>query len=217
MKALLAACALTIAGTPAIAQTVSNTSQIAIVDSGESTSDIIVSGLSGTITGLTLSLNGLSHTFPDDLVFGLLNADLGLGFVFMSQVGGSTDWNNISLTFSDTASMALPESFVDSTPVASGTYLPSNYGGYVFTTYDDATSFADFFGASPNGTWTLVVADIFASDTGTIAGGWSLSFTTDATGAVPEPAAWGMMIGGFALAGAAVRRRRHIAGQPLAA
>jgi len=29
----------------------------------------------------------------------------------------------------------------------------------------------------------------------------------DGSGAVPEPAAWGMLIGGFALAGAAIRRR----------
>jgi hypothetical protein len=29
----------------------------------------------------------------------------------------------------------------------------------------------------------------------------------DGSGAVPEPAAWGMLIGGFALAGAAMRRR----------
>ncbi|MHA6718331.1 PEPxxWA-CTERM sorting domain-containing protein [Sphingomonas sp. RS6] len=218
MKALLAACALALAGTPAIAQTVSNPDPIAIVDAGEVTSSINVFGIAGNITGLTLSLNDISHTYPDDLVLGLLNVDLGLGFVFMSQVGSGTDWNNIDLTFSDDASTALPESFVDFTPVTSGTYLPSNYGFYEFIGYANALSFADFFGASPNGTWTLFVGDVFPGDTGTIAGGWSLTFTTDATGgAVPEPAAWAMMIGGFGLAGAAMRRRRSVAGQALAA
>lgn len=36
-----------------------------------------------------------------------------------------------------------------------------------------------------------------------------LSFTPDAAAAVPEPATWAMMIGGFGLVGGAMRRRRH--------
>jgi uncharacterized protein YfaP (DUF2135 family) len=161
------------------------------------------------LTGLTVTLNDLSHTYPDDLVFGLLNQTLGRGLVFMSGVGGSTDVNNLFVTFSDLASGLAPESFAAGA-LTSGSYQVSNYGGYQFTFFDDVTSFSGFFGDSPNGDWTLYVDDVFPADGGTLASGWSLTYTTDAvTSAVPEPGTWAMMIGGFALAGMAMRRRRR--------
>ena len=206
MKTLLAALALTAVASPALAQTYTNPNTITVVDGGETTSDINVTGSLGNVTGMTLSLNGLSHTYPDDLVIGVLNQSLGLGFVFFSGAGGSTDISNINLTFSDAASSLLPESFVGGA-ITSGTYLPSNYGQYEFTFFDNATAFADFSGFSANGTWTLYVDDVFPADGGTIINGWTLNFTTDVS-AVPEPAAWGMMIGGFGLAGMAMRRRK---------
>jgi subtilisin-like proprotein convertase family protein len=215
MKNLLATAAValaTVVALPAAAAvtTVSNTAPIPVVDGGEITSSIVVSGVAGSITDLTVTLNSLSHTYPDDLVIGLLNEDAGLGFVFMSGAGGSTDIVNATLTFSDAAAVGLPESFVGSQVITSGTYLPSNYGLYEFTFFDNATSFADFDGLDPNGTWTLYVDDIFPADGGTIAGGFSLTITTDAgaTPAVPEPASWAMMIAGFGLTGAALRRRQ---------
>lgn len=39
--------------------------------------------------------------------------------------------------------------------------------------------------------------------------GGALTFTPDRTPAVPEPASWAMMIGGFALVGGAMRYRRR--------
>jgi opacity protein-like surface antigen len=208
MKTMLAALALTVAATPAFAQTYTNPNTIVVVDGGETTSGINVTGSLGNVTGLTLSLNGLSHTYPDDLVIGVLNESLGLGFVFFSGAGGSTDISGVNLTFSDFASDFLPESFVGGA-ITSGTYLPSNYGGYEFTFFDNATAFADFNGFSANGTWTLYVDDVFPADGGTIINGWTLNFTTDGVAGVPEPAAWGMMIGGFGMAGFALRRRRQ--------
>lgn len=40
----------------------------------------------------------------------------------------------------------------------------------------------------------------------------TISYTPDATGAVPEPASWAMMIGGLGLAGGMLRRRRAAIG-----
>jgi hypothetical protein len=194
---------------PAVAQTVSNNTPIVIVDGGETTSVINVAGLSGNVTGLTLSLNGLTHTYPDDLVFGLYSATRNLGFVFMSQAGGSTDVTNATLTFSDLASVQLPESFVGG-GITSGTYLPSNFGEYEFTSFPNATSFSDFFGGSANGQWTLYADDVFPADTGTVLNGWSLNFTTDATAAVPETATWMMMLAGFGMVGFGMRRRSNV-------
>lgn len=201
------AVAMTIAAAPANAQSFTNPGTITVVDGGETTSVINVSGITGSITGLTLSLNGLSHTYPDDLVFGLYSASQNLGFVFFSGVGGSTPISNVNLTFSDLATSQLPESFASTTPVVSGTYLPSNFGLYEFTSFPNASSFSDFFSGNVNGAWTLYVDDVFASDTGSVANGWSLNFTTSAS-AVPEPATWGMMILGFGMIGAAARSRK---------
>ncbi|TRW16675.1 PEPxxWA-CTERM sorting domain-containing protein [Glacieibacterium frigidum] len=209
MRSLLAALAFTLAA-PVGAVTISNPTPIVIVDGGEASSAINVSGLTGNITNLTLTISGLSHTYPDDLVMGLYNESLNLGFVFMSFVGGSTDINNVTLTFSDAASGFLPESFVDNFPVTSGTYLPSNFGGYAFNNFDDAGSFAGFNGNSANGEWTLLIADVFPADFGTVSGGWSLDITTDGIAAVPEPASWALMIGGFAMTGVALRRRKAV-------
>ena len=212
MKTLLAFAALSFVSVPAMAQTtttVSNTTPIAVCDGCETTS-VIVSGLAGNITNLTLSLNGLSHTYPDDLVFGLLNDDTGIGFVFMSGAGGSTAVSNVNLTFSDAASDQLPESFGGGGAITSGTWLPSNFGQYEFTSFTNVDSFAGFNGLSANGSWTLYIDDVFPADGGSVNGGWALTFTTDAggTGAVPEPATWAMMIAGFGMIGAGMRRQR---------
>jgi hypothetical protein len=205
MKMLFAALALSVAATPALAVTFSNNSTITVVDGGETASSIIVSGVTNPISGLSLTLNGLSHTYPDDLVFALLNEDLGLGLVFMSGVGGSTDISNVNLTFAD-GNPSLPESFVGG-QIVSGAYQVSNFGGYQFTFYNNVSSFAGFDGLAANGTWTLYVDDVFPADGGNAAGGWSISFNGTASPA-PEPASWAMMIGGFGMIGATMRRRK---------
>jgi subtilisin-like proprotein convertase family protein len=63
---------------------------------------------------------------------------------------------------------------------------------------------ASFDGLDANGTWTLFVSDRAAQNIGSLTG-WSLQI--DSNGGVPEPAAWALMIVGFGLAGAALRRR----------
>ena len=62
---------------------------------------------------------------------------------------------------------------------------------YTHCDYGDAQSGAVF--GAPGG-------DVWYAET------WVIR---DGSGAVPEPAAWGMLIGGFALAGAAMRRRSN--------
>jgi hypothetical protein len=66
------------------------------------------------------------------------------------------------------------------------------FGGYTIFEGDDEGSVFDFLGSAP-----------LASITYT-----SKIFRTDIA-PVPEPATWAMMIGGFALAGTAARRRMH--------
>lgn len=57
-----------------------------------------------------------------------------------------------------------------------------------------------YFGTASNGSWTLV--QLFPADVG-VQGSW-----TAVQSAVPEPAAWALMIVGFGVAGLALRRRK---------
>jgi hypothetical protein len=76
----------------------------------------------GRIVDLQITLDDLTHTFPDDLDFLLLSQG-GANFEFWSDVGGNTDITNGDFTISDSAASALP----DATALASGTYRPADY------------------------------------------------------------------------------------------
>jgi subtilisin-like proprotein convertase family protein len=174
--------------TPAVGQTTSfsNTSAIIIPDSGTGTpypSPINVSGTAGTISQVVVKLNGFTHTYPDDLDV-LLVSPTGQKVVILSDVGAGNDVNNVTLTLSDTAAAALP----DSGQIASGTFKPTNIG-----TTDPfaapapagpyAATLSAFNGVSANGVWSLFVVDDAAADQGTFSGGWTLTITT--TGGAP--------------------------------
>jgi subtilisin-like proprotein convertase family protein len=156
-------------------------------------SNIVVSGLTGTVTRVTVNLRGLSHTWPADVDM-LLVSPSGQKFVLLSDVIGSSGWTNIDYTLDDTAGSLVPSA---ATPV-SGTFLPTNYGtGDTFTApapaspYQDAASagsatFASVFnGINPNGTWSLYIMDDAAGDVGTMAGGWTINIATTSTSTAP--------------------------------
>lgn len=210
IAALLLACLAGFA-TPVAAQTFSNPAAIHIPDQGYTDSVIHVSGLSGQLASLSLTLDGVSHTFANDLVFGLVAENSAIGFIFWSGVGGGQPVSNLTLTFTDLASAFLPASLPNGQPVAAGSYLPSNYAGYGIGGISNAVYFSDFNGIDPNGDWRLLAYDLGAGDVGGVTGGWSLTMTTkgNVAGGVPEPGTWAMLIGGFALAGATLRRQHR--------
>lgn len=148
-------------------------------------SNIVVSGLTGTILKVTVNLNNLNHTFPSDVDM-LLVGPGGQNLIIMSDVIGGTDWVNINYTLDDAAATAIPGS---GTP-ASGTFKPTNITtGDVFpapapagpysnpTTAGTATFASVFNGTNPNGTWSLYVVDDASTDIGTM-GGWTINITT---------------------------------------
>jgi subtilisin-like proprotein convertase family protein len=143
-------------------------------------STIAVSGLTGTVSRVVARLNGLTHTFPDDLDV-LLVGPGGQKVLLMSDAGGSGDVSGVNLTFDDNAATAIP----DSTTLTSGTFRPANYGtGDVLPApapagpYPDPQQLSVFSGSNPNGTWSLFVTDDAGGDTGSFAGGWELQITT---------------------------------------
>src|SRR4029077_14858667 len=110
---------------PAAALTVvsTNPSPVTIPPAGTATpypAIINVSGVSGPITDLNVTLNGLSHTFIND-VGALLVGPGGQSVVLFDGVGGTTGVANVTLVFDDQASQNLPSGLI-----TSGSYKPTN-------------------------------------------------------------------------------------------
>ena len=81
------------------------------------------------------------------------------------------------------------------------------------TTYYLVFSGNTSLGISGDASNGYAFGNVFANSGYDSFGGFDYTFRTyasDATGAVPEPASWAMMIAGFGLAGAAMRRRRSL-------
>jgi len=148
-------------------------------------SRIIVSGLGGSITKVTATLNGINAPTPDDVDF-LLVGPGGQKFLMMGDAGGATALSGVNLTLDDAAGSALP----DSTAISSGTFRPASYTGsdtfpspapvgpYNPAAPDGSGTFANVFnGISPNGTWSLYAIEDAGDAANTTLSGWSLTFT----------------------------------------
>jgi subtilisin-like proprotein convertase family protein len=172
---------ITTTGAP---QTFSNPDYIAINDRLATAtpygSTINVSGASGVISDLNVTLTGLSHTLLSDVDI-LLVSPNGKGLVLLSDTGGSA--SNVNLTFDDAAPTTV------SFPVVSGTYDPTDNSEEFVDTFPTPAplrpyhnfgqnQLSNFNGFSPNGDWKLYVVDDNQNNAGTISGGWSLDITT---------------------------------------
>jgi len=146
-------------------------------------STIAVAGETGTVTKVTVSLNGLSHTFPLDIDV-LLVGPTGANALIMSDACGTTALSNVTLTFDDAAGSALPQSG----PCTTGTFRPANYfSGDAFPAPapppSGGSALSVFNGTDPNGTWSLYVVDDANLDSGSISN-WTLNITTSGPTAV---------------------------------
>ncbi len=179
------------AAAPARAQVFSNLSPIPVSDptpvgaADPYPSTITVSGMTGTITDVDVSVLGWRHTFPDDVDI-MIVGPTGAATLLVSDVGGGTDITSANLLLDDEAGSTIP----DGGPVVSGVFRPSN----VDTSSDGflppapappaSVSLTNFDGTNPNGTWSLYVIDDTGSgpDVGWLAGGFQLFITTTTTG-----------------------------------
>ena len=148
-------------------------------------SRIFVTGLGGTITKVTVSLNGLTTSAPDHFDL-LLVGPGGQKFLFMGDAGGTNAISGVNLTLDDAAVSALP----DSTALTSGTFRPTSYtldpdvfpapapaAPYNPAAPEGAGTFALFNGIVPNGTWSLYAVEDQGNGGNTTMTGWSLTFT----------------------------------------
>lgn len=142
---------------------------------------VSVSGLSGYVSDLKVTLNGFQHTRASDVDV-LLVSPNGRGVVLMSDAGGNTSSSDI--TFDDAAPGQLPST------ITTGIYKPTDFNGEgtadSFPTpaplrphLNTGINFlSNFHGFSPNGEWRLYVVDDAIGNSGAISGGWSLDITT---------------------------------------
>jgi subtilisin-like proprotein convertase family protein len=161
---------------------VSNSTSIASPASGIGNpypSSIVISGVVGTISDVNVSLFGITHTNPDDFDI-LLVGPAGQKVIILSDIGGAGDISGVNLVLDDQAANFLP----DSLQLISGAYKLTNIGsGDLFTAPAPAGPYASllsaFNGTDPNGTWSLYVLDDGPSNSGSIAGGWGLTFAVN--------------------------------------
>ena len=179
---------ITVTTSGSTATTFTNSANVAINDVTSSISPaspypstIGVSGLSGVVTDVNVTLTGLSHTRSGDIDI-LLASPNGTALVLMSDVpvNSSSPITNLMFTFDDSASTPLPSSG----PLASGTFRPTNFdtGTDVFPSPAPSGSYGSqlstFNNASPNGNWSLYIVDDLEGEVGSLSGGWSLDITT---------------------------------------
>jgi len=133
---------------------------ISLVDNGTATSNMTVSGTTGTITDINVTLD-ISHTYNWDLTVNLISPT-GTKIELFSNIGSSGD-NFTGTTLDDEAGTDI----ADGSAPFSGTFRPFD-------------SLSLFDGQDANGTWTLEVIDEWATDTGTL-NSWSLEITSGET------------------------------------
>jgi subtilisin-like proprotein convertase family protein len=156
-------------------------------------STIDVSGITGTVSKVTVQLFNYNHTFPSDVDV-LLVGPGGQKLLLMSDVGGGTDAVNANLTFEDGAAAIA-------TTIVSGTFGPTNSGTVTDPfpapalpgPYPDPQQLSVFNGLNPNGTWSLFAVDDLGGSAGNINGGWGLNITTSDPACSNSPCALNRM------------------------
>lgn len=144
-----------------------------------------------SIADVNVSLNNLDHNNWGDLKISLSH---GGNVVWLTSNQANGKAADGTFVFDDAASKLIGKS--------GGNWNPG--------TYRSADPLSVFNGLESAGLWTLKIYDTKAN----LFGGngelcdWTLQLTPTPTSAVPEPATWAMMIAGFGMVGAQLRRRR---------
>lgn len=161
-------------------------------------SQIAVSGFTpgSGVNTMRVTLIGLSHHRPDDIDMMLVSPG-GHQAVIFSDVGGTADVDNITITLDDAAANILPSG----SPLSSGTFQPTNQNASGDTpdafpapapTPESNRLLSTFRGDDPNGTWQLFVTDDESGTEGLSPStgflfGWKLEITSDLPPALVLP------------------------------
>jgi subtilisin-like proprotein convertase family protein len=143
-------------------------------------SSVTVSGALPVVCKVTVNLNQISHSFPDDIDILLTAPGTASNALIMSDAGGGTDLVDVDVLLDDAAATALP----DAATITSGSWRPANYevndlfpAGPPASSPDENAALSVFNGSDPNGAWNLYVVDDLDDDLGDIAS-WCVNLAT---------------------------------------
>ncbi len=142
-------------------------------------SSVLISGITGKIASVSVRINSITHTYPQDIDM-LLVGPNGQSCMLMSDAGGGIPGLfQATLAFTDNAPGLMPQL----TNPGSGTFRPTDYEvGDVMPFPAPAgpygTSLSVFRGANPNGYWALYINDDLGGDWG-IMSLWDLTLYLD--------------------------------------
>jgi hypothetical protein len=185
-----------------------NTGSITLNNPASTTADaspypshVFISGLSGTLSHLTVSLDNATYSHSQD-IDALLVGPTGEKFILVAAAGPNSSGaiSNVTLTLDDNAATTISATAPWGSPNSTVTSKPVNYGGVNETwnspapgpPYDNpgpsgggtATLGTAFDGSNPNGTWSLYIVTTAAGDgTGAVAGGWCANVTAGSAAA----------------------------------
>lgn len=140
----------------------------------------MVTGMSGAITNMTVTLSKFSHDRVQDVRMLLVNPT-GRGVVIFSHVsGGNRHATNVTVHLTDASTFPLPQDFqLWSEPLRPTAYPPAAAFPAPAPSGPYGAALSTFNGLPANGTWSLYVYDDHTPADGVIAGGWSLMIATD--------------------------------------
>ena len=151
-------------------------------------STITVAGAANVIGSMRVSIYDFTHVSPDTVDF-LLVGPQGQEFILMADAGGTNPTGPVTLSFTDSAGVVLP----DNGPLTTGNSEPTSWISPVVNfpapapagPYNEPgsavggsgtqTLFGNFGNTNPNGTWSLY-ARVQGGGTGQVAGGWGIEF-----------------------------------------
>jgi hypothetical protein len=185
-------------------------------------------GLAGSANAAVLTLQGVTNNGPGNFTFnyqatlgpdeGVRTGDRFVIFDFAGYISGSAFSGSPDLVASvqnTTAGALVTPGFNDDPTIAN---LVFTYTGPAFRTTTGPLAPFNFPTIGARSSFGMTAVDAFFTLTtknNPAAERNQAVFTLGQVGvpvnAVPEPATWAMMIGGFALAGAAARRRTRVA------
>jgi subtilisin-like proprotein convertase family protein len=175
----LAVVAGMLAGAPANAATATftNAAPIDVPSPGQVTSVIDVQGQTGRVSDVSVTLRGITHSFPREFDILLVSPD-GEASILMSDACDTGTFTAASMTFSRLAAETVPGLgncgiFHRPADYGGGDEWPNTFPG------PHAANLDRVVGGNPNGLWRLfVIDDVNNAQEGKLASGWSLSIDT---------------------------------------